>query len=358
MRVICTYCSASKDPDQGLVPAYKRYISDRIVHVQEIAEREGAHFCILSGKFGLVDWNHPLPWYDHSLLAEEVPQLVEMVKHQLGEKGITEVDYYTRSPQADANIIPYGNTIEKACTDTGIDLQVFSLPEPKMYLTIRNFKQIMEMAADARQTLIANRVQGEQAFAKLLTLFPDDGMIFFQRANAYETIGEFKLAKIDYEAAKRLFPLERWQHLAQEAMARIDQEFAAGGTIAEARRRISSLNNVDARLKRDSLVAIEKAIAEPANTTAEIRRCSETLVNQIMGKRRITSTGNLDSDIQSLKDQGIIPEIVANHLHTIRVLGNRALHPKIGEAPLQSSDVYPSVTALVAILERLNTSGK
>ena len=89
MRIICTYCSASKDPDKGLVPAYKRYISARIVHVQEIAEREGVHFCILSGKFGLVDWNHPLPWYDHLLLAEEVPQLVDMVKHQLNEKGIS-----------------------------------------------------------------------------------------------------------------------------------------------------------------------------------------------------------------------------------------------------------------------------
>jgi len=92
-----------------------------------MAEHEGVPFCILSGKFGLVDWNHPLPLYDHLLLAEEVPQLVEVVKQQLGNKGITQVDYYSRSPEVDARIIPYMNTIENACASIGVDLQTYIL---------------------------------------------------------------------------------------------------------------------------------------------------------------------------------------------------------------------------------------
>ena len=79
MKILCTYYSASKDPDKGLIPAYKRYVSLRIIPVQELAEKEDAHFCILSGKFGLVDWNQPLPWYDHLLIREEVNNLVSTV---------------------------------------------------------------------------------------------------------------------------------------------------------------------------------------------------------------------------------------------------------------------------------------
>ncbi len=50
MEIICTNCSASKDPSEGLIPAYKRYISSRIVHVQEIADASNLQFCILVGK--------------------------------------------------------------------------------------------------------------------------------------------------------------------------------------------------------------------------------------------------------------------------------------------------------------------
>jgi|SRR3990172_12755428 len=232
MRVLCTNCSASKEPAKGLVPAFKRYVSERIDQVQEMAEHEGVHFYILSGKFGLVDWNQPLPPYDHLLLPEEVSQLVETVTRQLTDKGITRVDYYTRSPKVDSQLLPYLNTIEKACSLTGVELHCYILEEPKVSSTSRNWKQIMETAAEARQMLILNRAEGEQAFGKLLTLYPNDGMGFFQRASGYEVIGEFRLAKADYETAKQLFPLERWQWEAQEALNRIAQNLAAGGTVA------------------------------------------------------------------------------------------------------------------------------
>ena len=100
MHAYCTYCSASKDPSTGLVPAYRRYISDRIIRVQQLAETEKVHFCILSGKFGLVDWNEPLPWYDHLLTLDEAPQLVEVVARQLVEKGIDQLHFFANSPRA------------------------------------------------------------------------------------------------------------------------------------------------------------------------------------------------------------------------------------------------------------------
>jgi tetratricopeptide (TPR) repeat protein len=176
-----------------------------------MAEREGVHLCILSGEFGLVDWDEPIPWYDHLLIADEVPQLAQKVERQIAQKGITRVEYYTVSPQVDPKIVPYLNVIENACRSAGAELTIYTLDEPKLASTVRNWKRIMEWAAEARQTLIKDEASGAAEFNNLLSLFPDDGMIFFERANGYETLGKLELAKADYERAKDRFPLERWQ---------------------------------------------------------------------------------------------------------------------------------------------------
>lgn len=202
MRAVCTYCSASKDPAKGSIPAFKRYVSARIVRVQEIADREGVPFCVLSGEFGLVDWNQPLPWYDHLLLTDEVPQLVDKVTRQLVEKRITQLDYYTQSPTGDPKLAAYIQAIEKACSNAGVVLRGFILEEPKLNSGTRNWKLIMESAADARQSLIANRPKGELEFGELLALYPDDGMVYFERGGGYEAIGEATLAKADCETAE------------------------------------------------------------------------------------------------------------------------------------------------------------
>jgi len=350
MRVFCTNCSASKDPAKGLVPAFKRYVSPRIARVHDMANRTGEQFCILSGEFGLVDWNQPLPWYDHLLVADEVPDLSQKIARQLAEKGITRVDYYTVSPKADPKVLPYMNTIEKACQFAGVELRGFILDEPKLSSTLRDWKQIMEWAAEARQVMIADRASGEAEFAKLLSNFPDDGMIFFERAGGYEALGELRLAKTDFERAKQLFPLERWQWEAQKALDRISEELAAGGTIAEARRRVNNLNKLDQQLRREAIAVLAKVGTEPVNAAAELRRSLEVVVNLLASKYRRRATGNLLDDIRNL--QAHIPELVVNHMHTIRILGNRATHaPAPGEPPIQATDVYPAVTAFVAILE-------
>ncbi|MEK9137937.1 MAG: hypothetical protein AAB393_12500, partial [Bacteroidota bacterium] len=76
----------------------------------------------------------------------------------------------------------------------------------------------MELAAEAGQKLKLDRATGNAEFEKLLSFYPKDGMIYFQRALAYEAIGEYNLAKIDYESSKRYFPLDRWQWEAQKAL--------------------------------------------------------------------------------------------------------------------------------------------
>lgn len=126
-HVICTYCSARKDQTEGMLPASARYISERISHVQEVARQSEQRFCILSGEFGLLESDQPIPWYDHLLIPEEVPALVEKVAAQLVEKKIAQVDYYTRSLEVDPNSAPYTNTLEAACTKAGTALNIHVL---------------------------------------------------------------------------------------------------------------------------------------------------------------------------------------------------------------------------------------
>lgn len=353
MKILCTYCSASKDPDKGLIPAFKRYISPRIIFVQEVAEKQDIHFCILSGKFGLVDWNQPLPWYDHLLLREEVPGLVEIVKNQLTSKNIHEVNYYTRDPKFDINLLPYINTIEKASQTIGVEMQIFTLDEPRISATIRNWKLIMEMAAEARQKMIINRAEGEAEIQKLLSKFPDDGMIYFQKASGHEALNEFSKAKELYEIAKGLFPLDRWQWEAQEAINRIDKHLFSG-TITEAIERINKLDHIDDEIIKKAIIAIDKTDKQPASTGIELRQLLEMIIKRIFRERRL-EVYNLDRNIEVIKIHEIAPNIVINHMHTVRIIGNRAAHPNSGESALQTTDIYPSIYALLAILDWMNT---
>ena len=93
---------------------------------------------------------------------------------------------------------------------------------------------------------------------------------------------------------------------------------------------------------------------EPAAAAAELRKALEGLVNRLYKQHHLVDGDDLDRRIGALRDHTIVPEIVANHMHTIRLTGNRALHPKAGEPVLQSGDIYPSITAFVAILEWLD----
>ncbi len=107
----------------GLLPAVRRYVSGRIDRLHKSAEQQGLHFCILSGEYGFIDGDYPLPWYDHLLVSNEIPRLIEVVQQQLQEKNITEVDYYTVSPDIDPNVISYLEVIEKGCASAGILFQ-------------------------------------------------------------------------------------------------------------------------------------------------------------------------------------------------------------------------------------------
>lgn len=75
----------------------------------------GLEFYILSGEFGLIPSQQPIPFYDHLLRPEEVPVMVERVNQQLHEHGVASLVYFTRPLKSSRELLPYYKTIKAAC---------------------------------------------------------------------------------------------------------------------------------------------------------------------------------------------------------------------------------------------------
>jgi hypothetical protein len=115
MTVFCTYCSAEKDASDALLPAIQRYRSDRIARIYSAALAAGCGFFILSGEFGLVDPNAPIPYYDHLLVADEIEAMAFRVAEQINQHGITQILFFTLPVAKDETLAPYQACVRLAC---------------------------------------------------------------------------------------------------------------------------------------------------------------------------------------------------------------------------------------------------
>lgn len=115
-----TCCARNKESAAGLLPAVRRYRSTRIGAVAELAARRKAAFRILSGEYGLLAPDAPIPAYDHLLAADEVTGLVRRVARQLAELAPARVVYVTRTAAADPLATRYHACCVEACALAGI----------------------------------------------------------------------------------------------------------------------------------------------------------------------------------------------------------------------------------------------
>lgn len=128
MKIICTYCSGAKREDGGLLPAVLRYCSQRIAQLGEEADDRGLEFMILSGEYGLIDREYPLPYYDHLLPSGEVDKLGNRVASTLCMAGVKEVVYHTAAPELYHDVRPYLSVMEAACDRASVAMRVVILP--------------------------------------------------------------------------------------------------------------------------------------------------------------------------------------------------------------------------------------
>jgi len=129
MVLFATYCSAEKDAAAGDLPAIERYQSERISGVYANAQFAGARFGILSGQYGLISADHPLPYYDHLLQMDQIPEATKNAHATLVAWKVTEVKWFSVAFEMDPNVQRYRTVIEQAASQAGIDFDL-TLWEP------------------------------------------------------------------------------------------------------------------------------------------------------------------------------------------------------------------------------------
>ena len=117
-----TYCSADKRRDDELLPASARYVSARIDHTLRQGQNANARTAILSGCYGLIAPDHPIPWYDHLLQVDEVDTMVPRVSASLGVWEIVRVKWFSVDSARDPNVAVYRQVMERACASLGIPM--------------------------------------------------------------------------------------------------------------------------------------------------------------------------------------------------------------------------------------------
>lgn len=128
MKILCSYCSAEKLEDDNPLPAVERYLSKRLRTLWRRGRAQGTPLHILSGEFGLLGAEEPIPWYDHLLRPDEAAPLAFGVAARLRELGVDAVEYHTASPVEHPQVRPYFAAIRAACEAAGASLHVVVLP--------------------------------------------------------------------------------------------------------------------------------------------------------------------------------------------------------------------------------------
>lgn len=183
----------------------------------EASQTLGLPFYVLSGEYGLVPPERPIPDYDHPLSAQEVPQMAEIVADQIRASEITALVYFTRPLAGNPNVLPYHDTLASACSSSLTSLLVVELEDKHM----SSWRSVMQAADTAKLAMISDRSAGELEFSALIASNPNDGMIYFKRGEASEALGENALAAADYRRAMAMFPMPEWKARAKAALERV-----------------------------------------------------------------------------------------------------------------------------------------
>lgn len=123
MHVVLTTCTPDKAQDPGLLPAVERYRGPWVDKALARSRDSGCPLFFLSGVYGIIPADEPLPLYDHALQPEEVDTLVIRATAQLQSHGITTITALLRPP-ATPGWAPYHQVLEASCQRVGLALSI------------------------------------------------------------------------------------------------------------------------------------------------------------------------------------------------------------------------------------------
>ena len=220
------------------------------------------------------------------------------------------------------------------------------------------WRQIWAEAVLANREFALNRAKGEMAFKQLLEAYPDDGMVYYERGEAYEYLKEFDLAESAYIAAEKLFPVPHWKAVAREGINRIQRKRQ---NPSESDRQWSVLHRIHAvpqiphEVRLNAIFAIARFDAEPKMAAGQLRACLEELVVTLLDNVHIEHSDIRDlGQLTHLLSQAFaIPSLLVEKMDTVRDLGNKGLHVKARKKRVVNFS--PSASEFADIVEWIGT---
>ena len=109
-----TYCSKKKNPAAGFIPAIQRYNSKRIADLYNKSLEHDVPFAILSGKYGLVKPEQPIPLYDHLMTEDDITRIKYRIIKFILSNNVSSIVYFTKDTDA---VKPYHTALSEAVSE-------------------------------------------------------------------------------------------------------------------------------------------------------------------------------------------------------------------------------------------------
>jgi len=126
--LVCTICCREKDRSEGVLPAIRRYKSKRIEAVAGLARDAGLPLAILSGKYGLIYADEPIPYYDKLMGEGDLGEIIAANINFLEKNNVGKVIFLCPDPAIDPHVQPYLRSIQAAARGTRCKLETILLP--------------------------------------------------------------------------------------------------------------------------------------------------------------------------------------------------------------------------------------
>lgn len=149
------------------------------------------------------------------------------------------------------------------------------------------WKERMKEFEGAKSVFVRDRAEGKRMFTELVKRFPNDGMLYFKRGEAYEQVGEPELALQDFRMAESLFPLKDWKERARRKLNNLEVDTVTSDDLGRMRRQL-------------------------------IR-----LLDHLEG-RSGTQREKLSERVSRLREGGYVPPNIANWMHSILRMRNES----------------------------------
>jgi len=198
---------------------------------------------------------------------------------------------------------------------------------------------IWKKAVIANTEMINDRNRGEKSFDKLIKKYKKDGMVLYERGEAYEFLKDYKNALLDYEKAIPLLPMSHWQDRSKDGLLRLEMK-KRGDSVEqsdgqwEIYHRLHEFNNIEPLTKFDMLVAITLLDSTPHETALLLRCCLETMLISWSINNSMKINGGLANLINSVfinSQHSLCPLDETTYQMMIKVneIGTKAAHPKL-----------------------------